>query len=191
MPSAAFSALSFAAGCYCFGAIHCGLIQGNPLPLLACWVLGGFIIQYNVANRELDEGNQLGGNVFMFFAAFFMLGNVLGCLLKTFLPYLGIAYNTTIEGYGWLACTIALITWTPYYWKTSNGGMCTAVTFCDIALTCITLKDLGLWSGRVSGLCAGIPLFIAGTSALYVAAAIQLNTAFQKTVLPLPGPWLK
>ena len=183
--------VAFAAGCFCFGAIHAGLLEGNPLPMLAPWVLGGFLIQFIVALRELDEGNLLGGNVFMFFACFFMLANTLGCILKTFLPFLGITYNTTIEGFGWLACTIALITWTPCYYKTANGCMGIIVTCADIALVIITLKDLALISGPTPGIIAGTALFAGGAVALYVAAAIQLNAAFEKEVLKLPPPIIK
>ncbi len=180
--------VAFAAGCFCFGAIHGGLIQGNPLPLLCSWVAGAFVIQFVVANRELDEGNLLGGNVFMFFACFFMLANTVGCVMKTILPFLGIPFNTTIEGFGWLACTIALITWTPCYYKLSNGVMAIAVTGADVALVIITLKDLGF---AVPTIIAGIALFIAGSAALYMAASIQINAAFEKTILPVPGPWIK
>ena len=116
--------VAFAAGCYCFGAIHGGLIEGNPLPLLCAW----------------------------------------------------------------LACTIALVTWTPCYYKLSNGVMAIAVTGADIALIVITIKDLGF---AIPSVIAGVALFIAGTAALYMAAAIQINAAFEKTILPVPGPWIK
>ena len=59
-----------------------------------------------------------------------------------------------------------------------------AVTGADIALVIITLKDLGF---AVPTIIASVALFIAGSAALYMAAAIQINAAFEKTVLPIPG----
>ena len=65
------------------------------------------------------------------------------------------------------------------------------VTCADIALVIITLKDLALISGPTPGIIAGTALFAGGAVALYVAAAIQLNSAFEKEVLKLPPPIIK
>ena len=102
-------------------------------------------------------------------------------------------YNTMVEGFGWLACTLALIIWTPGYLKTANKPFAAAVVFTDIALIGVILNDmylLGSAAGIVKPIVA-ICLAIAGSLGIYVASAIQLNSCFGKTVFPLGTPWIK
>ena len=98
-----------------------------------------------------------------------------------------------VEGFGWLACTIALILWTPGYLKTANKPFAAAVVFTDIALIGVILNDmylLGDLAGIVKPIVA-VCLAVAGSLGLYVASAIQLNSSFGRTVFPLGTPWLK
>ena len=51
-----------------------GKVEHTCIPLLGCWLLGGALVQYTVAIIELKEGATTGGNVFLFFSAFFYAG---------------------------------------------------------------------------------------------------------------------
>lgn len=65
--------VAFAVACYTFVGVFSGMVVANDLLLLAAWLTGGFVVQIIVANKELDHGELLGGNVFCFFQGFFML----------------------------------------------------------------------------------------------------------------------
>ena len=73
---------ALAVACFGFGAVFLGLVKPGGLPILAAWLFGGCLVQYTTAVMELKDHNVLGGNVFLFFAAFFMLGAALSTLSK-------------------------------------------------------------------------------------------------------------
>ena len=74
--------VAFAVACYMFAGVFSGLVTGSGLLLLGCWLLGGFAVQVIVANKEIDEGEQIGGNVFLFFQGFFMLAGGIASIAK-------------------------------------------------------------------------------------------------------------
>ncbi|MEG1632887.1 MAG: hypothetical protein RR314_02425 [Oscillospiraceae bacterium] len=183
--------VAFAVACYTFFGLFIGFVPPEGLPLLSAWLLGGFVVQIIVAGKELDHGELLGGNVFCFFQGFFMLTGAMSCFMKWLCPILGVAYDVRVEGLGWGACTLALVLWTPAYFKKANGTFSLAIVFTDIALILISLKDLGFIAGKPVATVIAFCLLIAGTLGIYVASAVQLNTAFEKTVLPLLPPLIK
>ena len=73
---------ALAVACFGFGAVFLGLVKPGGLPILAAWLFGGCLVQYTTAVIELKDHNVLGGNVFLFFAAFFMLGAALSTMSK-------------------------------------------------------------------------------------------------------------
>jgi succinate-acetate transporter protein len=73
---------ALAVACFGFGAVFLGLVKPGGLPLLAAWLIGGCLVQYTTAVMELKDHNITGGNVFLFFSAFFMLGAALSTLSK-------------------------------------------------------------------------------------------------------------
>ncbi|MDD5169429.1 MAG: hypothetical protein PHN75_11475 [Syntrophales bacterium] len=73
---------ALAVACFGFGASFLGLVKPGGLPLLAAWLIGGCLVQYTTAVMELKDHNILGGNVFMFFSAFFMLGAAISVMAK-------------------------------------------------------------------------------------------------------------
>ena len=101
-------------------------------------------------------------------------------------------YSSVVEGFGWMACTIALILWSPAYFKTANATFSTAIIFTDIALVGVVLNDFGLLAAVpfVKYIVAAC-LFIAGTLGIIVTAATQLNTAFGREVIRLGKPLIK
>jgi len=182
--------VALAVACFTFFALLSGKVTTGALPLLGCWLLGGFIVQLVVGIIELKDGHLLGGNVFLFFSAFFML--VGG--LEFFIKYAGaaglmpIALDAVIDGWAWLALLIVLLLWTPAYLKTGVAPMGLLILALDVAVFCVAFSDLKIIS---AGNIAAYALLITGCFGLYVGAAIQLNAAFGRTVLPMPPPLLK
>lgn len=186
--------VAFAMACFTFFGIYSGLVKGPmAYPLLACWLLGGFVVQLVVAKGELEHGKMLGGNVFLYFSGFFMLGTACSLMCKTLLPLAGfdISQGATIEGWAWLACTLCLVLWTPGYMKTATAVMGWLIIFTDIALLVLSFKDLGLISGTMVNYLIAYPLLVAGILGIYLCSAMQLNAAFGKEVLKLPPPMIK
>ena len=57
--------------CTAFFAVLTGIVPHTATPMLGCWMIGGFVVQFVVALIELRSGAVLGGNVFLLFSAFF------------------------------------------------------------------------------------------------------------------------
>ncbi|MCX5827732.1 MAG: hypothetical protein NTV58_07000 [Deltaproteobacteria bacterium] len=73
---------ALAVACFGFGAVFMGKVDISGFPLLAAWLIGGCLVQYTTAVMELKDHNLTGGNVFMFFSAFFMLAAALSVFFK-------------------------------------------------------------------------------------------------------------
>ena len=181
---------ALAIACFTFFAILTGIVPHSSSPLLGCWLIGGFTVQIVVALIELREGSLLGGNVFLFFSAFFMLTGGLEFLLKASSTFAEFGVTSEIDGWAWLVLLITLILWTPAYLKTSPRVMGLLVLILDVGVLFVALRDLGLVAASVSAPIAGYALGLGGIFAIYFAAAIQLNAAFGKTVLPVGKPIL-
>jgi succinate-acetate transporter protein len=177
--------VALAVVCAGFFALLTGRVEASAMPLLGCWMIGGFIIQLVVALLDLKEGNHLGGNTFLFFSSFFMLvGGI-----ELFFKYNGIVAGTPldarIDGYAWAVLTIVVLLWTPAFLR-KFGLLSIVVIFLDIALPFITLTDLALIP-KSYGVIAAWALLGAGATAIYLSAALVVNRAFGYTVFPMIG----
>ncbi|MCX7816691.1 MAG: GPR1/FUN34/YaaH family transporter [Syntrophales bacterium] len=76
---------ALAVACFGFGAVFLGKVDVSGLPLLAAWLVGGGIVQYTTAVIELKDFNITGGNVFLFFSAFFMFAAALSVFAKWYM----------------------------------------------------------------------------------------------------------
>ncbi|MDR2018348.1 MAG: hypothetical protein LBQ00_05705 [Syntrophobacterales bacterium] len=175
--------VALAVACFAFFALLNGYVEKSAMPLIGCWLLGGFVIQIVVALLDLKGGNYAGGNTFLFFSAYFMF--VSG--LEMFLKYNGIAsgapLDSRVDGYTWLALTLVVYLWTPAFLKTFNL-LSIVVLALDVALPFITLLDLKVLPHSY----ACVPAFALLTSALfaiYLGAALVVNTTFGRTIYPV------
>jgi len=183
--------VALAIACITFFGLLSGNVNHSAIPLLGCWLIGGFIVQIVVAIIELREGAILGGNVFLFFSAFFMLTGGLEFFIKAYFNTVGeVPIDTTIDGYAWAVLFISLLLWTPCYLKKSSAVMGLLVVAVDVGACFVTLTDLKILSSSFSVVSA-YALLIAGILAIYLAAAMQLQAAYGRTVLPIPGPIIK
>ncbi len=73
---------ALAVACFGFGAVFMGKVDLSGFPLLAAWLIGGCLVQYTTAVMELKDHNITGGNVFLFFSAFFMLAAAISTFAK-------------------------------------------------------------------------------------------------------------
>jgi succinate-acetate transporter protein len=175
--------VALAVVCFCFFALLNGFVRPTAMPLIGCWLIGGFIVQIIVGLLDLKGGNYAGGNTFLFFCAFFML--VGG--MEMFVKYNGIASgtpaDTRIDGYAWLALTLVVYLWTPAFLK-SFGLLSLVVLALDVALPFITLVDLKVLPPSFSVVSA-YALLAAGLFAIYLSAALVVNTTYGKKVYPV------
>jgi succinate-acetate transporter protein len=182
--------VALAVACFIYFASMTGRVDGGAIPLMGCWLVGGFVVQIVVGIIEILEGNTTGANVFTFFCGFFMLVGGLEMFVKFWASINQVPLDAHVDGWAWLALTSSLVLWTPAYLKESNAVMGSCVIAIDVAIIFITLMDIGLLGAQFKPL-AGWFLFIAGALGIYVASAIILNTAYKKPLLPLPGPFIK
>ena len=175
--------VALAAACIGFFALLNGYVDKSAMPLLGCWLIGGFFVQLIVGLLDLKGGNHTGGNTFLFFSAFFMLAGGLEMFFKYNQIMLGSPLETRIDGYLWIAPTLALLMWTPAF-LTPFSLLSLVVLALDIALPFITLIDLRILPGSLSFIPA-YALLAAGLAALYLSAALVVNTAFGRTAYPI------
>lgn len=178
--------VALAVACFCFFAMLTGNVTSAALPLIACWLLGGFVIQVIVALIDLKGGNLTGGNTFLFFSAFFMLVSSAEMLIKYTANIKELPLDASVDGWAWIVLTLIVWLWTPAFFK--NPLPMTLLVLClDVACPAMALLDLGIISKSYSVIPAWA-LLIAGVVAIYFSAAIVVNGAYKKTVFPIPGP---
>jgi succinate-acetate transporter protein len=176
--------VALAVACVCFFALLTGGVATTAMPLIGCWLLGGFVIQFVVALLDLKGGNQAGGNTFLFFSAFFMLTSGLEMLLKhkAIIDYAPL--DGRIDGYVWAVLALVVWLWTPAFFS-KISLLSIIVALLDIALPFIALTDLGVLPHQYSAISAW-SLLAAAVVAVYLSSATIVNGALKKTVYPLP-----
>lgn len=180
---------AFAVAVFGFGAVFLGQVGLTGLPLLAAWLVGGFIIQIVAGVMELKDHNITGGNVFLYFAGFFMLAAALSTIAKFLMLTHGMKPDPTVEGWLWLAGTGFLVAMTPNYAK-SNFFLFLVVVMADVALLLIALLDLGIIGAMYKSV-VGYLLIACGVLAIYLIAAVATNTLYGKAVFYVPKPLVK
>lgn len=183
---------ALAVACFGFGAVFTGKVGLGGLPLLAAWLIGGGVVQYTVAVMELKDHNMTGGNVFLFFAAFFMFGAALSVISK-YLMLSGVIGSVKpepmVEGFCWMAGAAFLTAVTPAYLK-SPTPLFLLVVLLDIVLWLIVGVDLGMLSAAVKPT-IGYLLFASGWIGVYLVAAIVNNHVYGRVLLPTFGSFIK
>lgn len=180
--------VALAVACFIFFALLSGRVTGAAIPLMGCWLIGGFVVQVIVAVIELMEGASTGGNVFTFFSAFFMLTGGLEFFVKYAASINKWPLDATIDGWAWLVLSTSLLLWTPAYFK---SPLIWAVLALDVACPLVAFIDMGVIAKATFAPIAAWALLVAGCVGMYVAAAIILNTEFGRKVLPMPSPLVK
>ncbi len=175
---------------FCMYAMLTGAVEGSAAAYAGLWLLGGFIVQFPVALIELKEGSVTGGNVFLFFASFFMFVGGCADILGYFAQLQGVVLDGRVNGWAWIILLIALVAWTPAYLKESPAVMGILVCILDAMVFFITFMKLGMFGAAAAPIAANVAL-AGGILAMYMASGIVLNNAFGKTVLPLGKPILK
>lgn len=181
---------ALAVACFGFAAVFLGKVGLGGLPLLAAWLVGGGIAQLSTAWIELKDHNITGGNVFLFFSAFFMFAAALSMFAKFMLLSNNIKPLSYVEGWCWMAGAGFLTAVTPAYFKSAKT-MGVLVVMVDIALWTIVFLDLGIADPKVWKPVVAYLLIAAGWIGIYMSGAIVCNTVYGKTVFPIPGPFIK
>ena len=182
--------IALAVACFTFFAALTGRITVDSYFQMGVWLLGGFLVQTVVAKGEYELGSLTGGNVFMFFSAFFMFVGGVEHIFEYFAHIYKLPTQTLVSGYAWVVLTVGLISWTPAYLKESNKAMSLVVIAIDISIVIVSLLKLGLVDASLAPI-AGWGLLISGILGLYVAAGIILNAAFKKEIIKLGSPFIK
>ena len=177
--------VALAIACACFFASLTGRVETSALPLIGCWLLGGFVVQFLVGILDLKSGNQAGGNTFMLFGSFFMLVGGIEMLIKYQAIIAGSPLDVRLDGYAWSVLAVVLIMWTPAFMKIFSL-LSIVVLFIDIALPFIALIDLGVLPKSFAHIPAWA-LLAAAVVAVYLSAAQIVNQAHGRTVYPLPA----
>ena len=175
--------VALAVACFCFFALLNGFVKPSAMPLIGCWLIGGFVIQIVVGLLDLKGGNYAGGNTFLFFSAFFMLTGGLEMFCKYKGIVSGVPLDSRIDAYAWMALGLVIYLWTPAFFK-SFGILSLIVIALDVALPFIFLVDLGVLPKTFSVIPA-YALLVCAILAIYLSAALVVNTTFGRKIYPL------
>jgi len=175
--------VAYAVACFCFFAVFTGKVDTSALPLLGCWLVGGFAIQIVVGIVDLKNRNLAGGNLFLFFSGFFMLTGGLEMFLKYRAIADGTALDTRIDGYAWLVLFLIVLLWTPAFCK-KFGLLSIVVLVIDVALPLIAFADMGVIPKSPALIIAAWCLLISGSIGIYVASALVVNGTYGRKVYP-------
>lgn len=181
--------VALAVACFGFFALLSGKVTGAAMPLLGCWLLGGFVVQVIVGIIDLKGGNTTGGNTFLFFSAFFMFVSGIEMIFKFNMLTNKITFDGRLDGWAWLALMFVMYLWTPAFFRASFF-LTLIVLALDVALPFLALMDMGVLPGSFKPIPA-YSLLAAGIFGIYLASAIVVNTAFGKKVYPVPDPIIK
>ena len=176
--------VALAVACACFFALLTGKVEASAMPLIGCWLLGGFVVQLVVALLDLKGGNATGGNTFLFFSAFFMLTGGLEMLLKHRALTAGAPLDARIDGWAWAVLAVTLLLWTPAFFK-SLSLLSLIVLALDVALPLIALVDLKVLTHPAAAHIAAWALLAAGLMGMYLAAGMVVNGALGREVYPM------
>jgi succinate-acetate transporter protein len=186
--------ISLSVAVFMFYAMFSGSVNApGCFPIMGFWLLGAFVVQIVTALIELKKGNLNGGNVFLFFSAFFCFTTGSELIFKYFaiVNQWAPAYDGRVDGWSWLALGIALIPITICYLKKSPLSMNLMVLSLDFAVIFIVGMDLGIMDQAVYAPIAAYGCLSAGIFALYTVSAMFLNSNFERAILPMPGPMIK
>lgn len=179
--------VALAVATFAFFALLSGAVDSSAGVIAGFWLLGGFVVQIIVAIIDLNNKNTAGGNIFLFFSSFFMLISGLLLIFEWYMAKEGIAVDTHLSGYVWIALTATTILWTPAFFK--SGKLLTFVLlFLDVALPFITLMDLGI---AINPMIPAVFMLLAGCTAVYLASAIVVNETLGFKFFPNPDPFIK
>ncbi|MCL2024715.1 MAG: hypothetical protein FWG78_02925 [Coriobacteriia bacterium] len=178
--------VALAVACFCFFALLNGFVETSALPLIGCWLIGGFVIQVIVALLDLKNKNFVGGNTFLFFSGFFMLAGGLEMFVKYHGVLTGVPVDARIDGWAWLALAIVVLLWTPAFMKPFSLLSLIVLTL-NVALPFIVVLDLGILPMTWAPVPA-YALLVAGCLGIYLSAAMIVNGALGKTFYPVIGP---
>lgn len=182
---------ALAVACFGFAAVFLGKVVPEGLPLLAAWLVGGCLVQYTTAVVELKDHNITGGNVFLFFSAFFMMAAALSVFGKFMMIKFGMKPASYVEGWCWMAGAAFLTIVTPAYLKGTK--LIFILVLCvDVVLWSIVLLDMGLAPDPVlfKNIVAYL-LIVAGWLGIYISGGVLCNTVYGKPIIPLPAPFVK
>ncbi len=177
--------VALAVACACFFALLTGKVETSALPLVGCWLIGGFIVQLVVALLDLKGENYAGGNTFLFFCAFFMLVGGIEMIFKYKAITEGAPLDARIDGYAWSVLTVVLLLWTPAFLKKFTL-LSIIILFLDVALPFIALADLTLIDKSYTHIAAWA-LLGAAVVAIYLCSAMVVNTTFGREIYPIIG----
>jgi len=176
--------VALAVACTCFFALLTGNVTAAAMPLIGCWLLGGFVVQIVVALLDLKSGNTAGGNTFLFFCAFFMLVSGLEMIMKYNAITAGSPLDGRVDGFAWAVLTVVVWLWAPAFF-TKFSLLSVIVILLGAALPFITLNDLRILPPSLVHIPAWLLMGCAVT-AVYLCSAIVVNTTFKKKIYPLP-----
>ncbi len=177
-----------------FYAMFMGYVtKPGCLPIMGFWLLGCFIVQFVVALVEIKEGAFNGGNVFLFFSAFFCFTTGAELIFKYFaiINKWAPSFDGRVDGWAWVILGVALIPISFCYFKAAPLSMNFMVICLDFAVIFITGMDIGIMNPAVYAKYAAYGCLGAAIFAMYTVAAVFLNTNFERAILPMPGPMIK
>lgn len=182
---------ALAMACFGFYAVFTGKVSPTAGPILAAWLLGGFVVQLVVAIILYKEKNLGGSNLFLVFSCVFMLIGAVSAITKAVLRYNEIPFDPTIEGWMWIPVGVWVVMVTLAFLKAPKLLFIMGAFLC-LSVPFLILFEIGAPGDRaLYANIAGHCVLIAAIIATYLGGAMVINGAYGKQILPMTTPFIK
>jgi succinate-acetate transporter protein len=176
--------------CFMFWAMLTGQVGEGHKLALGIWLLGAMVVQLAAGFIELRNGILTGGNLMLFFGAFFCVVGGCGNIATGILEATGSAYrlDPVIQGWGWVAATLFIFALLPCYVK-ANKVFFFVVIIAGVAVGMIAYMDITKTHDIAS--LAGWLLMLVGIGSLLNIAAAVINPTFGREIIKLGKPFVE
>jgi succinate-acetate transporter protein len=171
-----------------FFALLTGKVPSEGHMVAGLWLLGAFVTQLCVALIELNMGNDVGGNIYLWFGSFFCLATGMVFIWEYFAHINGWPTDLSLQGYLWIA--IWLVMWLNWPIFVSKFPLTLGVTFSimNICSPGMALMNLGVIPASVFSPVIGWMMLAASILALYSGSSMITNKSLGKQLFPLGPP---
>jgi len=174
-----------------FYALLTGKVPSESHMLAGLWLLGAFVIQTTVGLIELKMGNDVGGNIFLWFGPFFCLATGLVFIWEYFAHIYGWPVNLELQGYLWICIWIVMWTNWPIFLKQFPLSLIIVFSLMNICAPLMAFMNLGMIPTKVYAPIIGNCMGATAILALYSGAGMITNKYFGRPIIPLGSPIIK
>jgi succinate-acetate transporter protein len=174
-----------------FFALLTGLVPPEGHMVAGLWLLGAFITQLSVGIIELNMGNDVGGNIYLWFGSFFCLATGAVFIWEYFADINGWPEDLSMQGYLWIAIWIVMwLNW-PVFLRKFPLTLGITFSIMNICSPLMAFMNLGTFPKAILAPIIGWAMLVASVLALYSGSSQITNKSLGRQYFPLGKPIIR